>query len=352
MAFFSFNNIAIKGISAVIPKQELLLTDDKSLYNGDEKKIKRVINSSGFLKRRVTDKNVMTSDLCFYAAEDLIKNLNVNKEEIDALLFISYTPDYLMPATSYTLHKRLGLSSDCIVMDIPQACSGYVIGLYQSSMLINSGCKKVLLLVGDSFSKFSDMFINNTAPVFGDAGSATIIEYNKNADQNYFNINSYSEDYDALICKNGAFKNPPSKDNFYENDQFIYNSKMDGGRIFDFTMQNIAPSIQKLLDYAKIKNTDIDEYIFHQANKFILENIAYQLNIDVSKISTETLTNYGNQCGASIPCTIANVYRNKVRNNNVKCLMSGFGVGLSVANAIINLNNIYCSDLIEYKSDI
>ena len=112
----------------------------------------------------------------------LSKNLNIDKSDIDALLFMSYTPDYLMPATSYILHKRLNLSNNCICMDIPQACSGYEIGLYQASMLINSGCKKVLLLVGDSFSKFTDMFNNNTAPVFGDAGSATLIEYDENAE--------------------------------------------------------------------------------------------------------------------------------------------------------------------------
>ena len=240
MVAFAFNNVSIKGISTVVPEKELILTDDKSLYDGDEKKIKRVINSSGFLKRRVTDENVMTSDLCFAAAEDLIKNLNVNKEEIDALLFISYTPDYLMPATSYVLHKKLGLSQNCVVMDIPQACSGYVLGLYQASMLINSGCKKVLLLVGDSFSKFSDMFINHTAPVFGDAGSATLVEYDENAKKSYFMINSDGENYDALICENGAFKNPSKQTDFYPDGNYKYNSRMDGGRIFDFTMQNIA----------------------------------------------------------------------------------------------------------------
>ena len=324
--------------------------DEPDLYDGNQKKINRVINSSGFLKRRVTSGET-TSDLCLQAAEDLVKNLGIQREEIDGLLFLSYTPDYLMPATSYVLHKKLELSQNCICMDIPQACSGFEIGLYQASMMINSGCKKVLLLVGDSFSKFKDMFNNNTAPVFGDAGSATYIEYDNKAEKIYFNINSDGNGYDALICENGGFRKPVKKTDFYENGDYIYNSRMDGGRIFDFTMNNIAPNVEELLEYAKLTVDDIDEFVFHQANKFILENIARKLNLEPERISTETLTNYGNQCGASIPCTISNTISDKVSTQNVKCLLSGFGVGLSWASAIVNLDNIYCSKLNDYKGE-
>ena len=344
-----FKNIKIQGISSVVPAKELLLLDDENLYNGDERKIKRVINSSGFLKRRVVDECTTTSDLCFFAANDLIEKLNIDRNSIDALIFISYTPDYLMPATSYVLHKKLELSQNCIVMDIPQACSGYIIGLFQAGMLLNSGCKRVLLLVGDTFSKFLDMFINNTAPVFGDAGTATLIDYDESASESYFSINSDGNGYDSLICKNGGFRNIPQKEDFYQNDNYKYESKMDGGRIFDFTMENIAPSIEDLLKYADIQIGDIDKVLFHQANKFIIENIARKLDIPDDKYTTDTLTNYGNQCGASIPCSLSDMLSDFVGKNKIRCLMSGFGVGLSWANAIIELDNIYCSKLLEYK---
>jgi len=350
MVKYAFDNVKIKGISSVIPLNEKSLLEQPDLYNGNIKKINRVINSSGFLKRRITQ-NETTSDLCLQAANDLIENLKINKKEIDALLFVSYTPDYLMPATSYVLHKKLDLSQNCICMDIPQACSGYILGLYQASMLINSGCKHVLLLVGDSFSKFTDMFRNNTAPVFGDAGSATLIEYSENAEKLYFNINSDGSGYDALICENGGFRNPVVKSDFYEDGNYQYKSKMDGGRIFDFTMSNVALNIEELFDFAKISKENIDEFVFHQANKFILENIARKLEIDISKISTETLTNYGNQCGASIPCAISNTLQQTVSEKKVKCILSGFGVGLSWASAIVDLDNIYCSKLNNFKGE-
>lgn len=346
-----FENVKIKGISSVVPSKELDIRNDEKLYGGDTRKIQRVIKSSGFLKRRVAEKDVTTSDLCLQAAENLIEKMCVDRETIDALLFISYTPDYLMPATSYVLHKKLNLKEDCVVMDIPQACSGFVIGLYQASMLINSGCKRVLLLVGDTFSKFNDMFRNHTAPVFGDAGSATLIDFDENAEPIFFNIHSNGSFYESLICKNGGFRHIPTKEMFYENNDFSYEANMNGGEVFDFTMEKIAPSIEKLLERYDIKISDIDEFIFHQANKFILENIATKLGIDVNKISTETLTNYGNQCGASIPCTISNVFAQKMSKNNLKCLLSGFGAGLSWANAVINLDNIYCSELNEYKNN-
>ena len=332
MVKFAFNNVKLAGISSVVPVCEKNLLEEKNLYDGNEKKINRVINSSGFLKRRVTGEET-TSDLCFQAAEDLIKNLKIDKNEIDALLFVSYTPDYLMPATSYVIHNKLGLSANCICMDIPQACSGFILGLYQAAMLINSGCKKVLLLVGDSFS------------------TATLLEFDDKAEKMFFNINSDGSGYDSLICENGGFRNPVTSSDFYEDGKYMYKSKMDGGRIFDFTMNNVAPNIEDLLKYANLSVDNLDEVIFHQANKFILENIARKLEIDPARVSTETLTNYGNQCGASIPCTISNTLREKVTNSNVKCLLSGFGVGLSWASAIININKIYCSELNDYRKE-
>lgn len=341
-------NAKIKGISCVVPKCELSLLDMPNLYNGNEKKIKRVIESSGFLKRRVASDSTTTADLCECAANDLIKNLNIDKKSIDAILFSSYTPDYLMPATSYVLHKKLDLSENCICMDIPQACSGYILGLYQASMLLNSGCKRILLLVGDTFSKFSDMFKNNSAPVFGDAGSATLIDYDEDAKPIYFNIKSDGAMYESLICENGAFRNPVKSGDFYEDNSYKYESKMLGAEIFNFTLEKIAPLVQELLEYSKVELKNIDRFAFHQANKFILKNIALQLGLDENAIPSDTLSKYGNQCGASIPCMICDIFKKEVESSDNKTLLCGFGVGLSWAAAVADIDKIYCSNVIEY----
>lgn len=344
-----FENVAVKGIVSVIPQKELSLLDDEQLYNGDQRRIDRVIKSSGFLKRRVCDEDVTTSDLCCYAAEKLLERMDYNRLDIDALLFVSYTPDYLMPASSYVLHKKLGLAQKCICMDIPQACSGYVIGLFQASMLINSGCKKVLLLVGDTFSKFSDMFNDHTAPIFGDAGSATLIERTDDLMRSYYNVMSSGEHYDSLMCKNGGFRRIPKSDMFYQDGMFKYDAHMDGGKIFEFTINNVAPSVEELMAYSSVNINTLDYYLFHQANKYIIRNVAGQLNIDISKVPMETLSKYGNQCGGSIPCAICDQIADDVRRKNNRVLLAGFGVGLSVANAVIDLNQIYCSDVLLYE---
>lgn len=342
-------NTEILGISSVVPQKELSLLDEKNLYNGNEKKLKRVINSSGFLKRRIVNSSTTTSDLCKFAAKNLFENLNINPKEIDALIFISYTPDYLMPATSYVLQKELNLSQECICMDIPQACSGFVIGLFQASALINSGAKKVLLLVGDTFSKFSDMFKDNSAPVFGDAGSAILLQQNKNTEPMYFNLKSCGEKYSSLICKNGGFRNPVKKEDFYEDGSYKYEAKMQGAEIFNFTIEEISPSIEELFNYSEISKDEIDYFAFHQANKFIIENIALQLNINENKVLQGTLSKYGNQCGASIPCLLSETLNENLSNNKYKMLFSGFGVGLSWASAIVDLKNIYCSKILTYE---
>lgn len=346
--FVTIKNAKITGVSCVIPKVSKSLYDEPNLYDGNQKKIQRVVESSGFLNRRIADKNVTTSDLCYKAALDIFEKCNVNREEIGALVFVSYTPDYIMPATSYVMHNRLGLSDGCLCMDIPQACSGYEIGLYQAAMLLNNGCKKVLLLVGDTFSKFTDMFRNNTAPVFGDAGTATLLEYSEDAEPWYFSLHTDSSGYDALICKNGGFRNPQKIEDFYEDGAFKYEARMDGARVFDFTMKRVQNSISECLAFAKLTTDNIDYFVMHQANKMILQNIAIALGVSLEKMPIGTMTEFGNQCGASIPCTLSHYLKEVLKEGKYQVLLSGFGVGLSWANCILHIENIYVSKLIEY----
>ncbi len=345
MFFSTLKNIRISGIFSVVPPKELLLTDEKNLYNGDKRRTERVIKSSGFLKRHVTDSKTTTADLCEYAANHLINELHIDRSQIDALVFVSYTPDFLMPATSYVLHKKLGLGENCLALDIPQGCSGYVIGLFQSGVLLNSSCKKVLLLVGDSFSKFSDMFKDHSAPIFGDAGSATLLEYDQNAEPMFFNMITFSSKYDTLICRNGGFRNPPKKDLFYDDGAFKYDASMNGCEVFEFTIQTVAPRILEMFEHFSIDKNEIDYFILHQANRYILENIAIQLGVGIEKIPCKTLSNFGNQCGASIPCSISNTLYDKVSSKHLCLLLSGFGVGLSIANVLMRTNPFFCSKI-------
>ena len=350
MVLAKLANTSLKGISVTVPTKTLSLLDDPKLYDGNKQKVRRVIESSGFLKRRIADHNTTSADLCEYAARDLLRHLSIKSEMIDGLLFISCTPDYFVPATSYVLHGKLGLSENCVVADIPQACSGFVFGLYQAAMMLNSGCKKVLLLVGDTFSKFSDMFREHTAPVFGDAGTAILLEYNPLASPVYFNILSDGSLHEALVCRNGAFRNPIDKDSFYEDGSYCYEAKMDGAGIFNFALEKVAQSIEEVLEYANTQKEEIDIYILHQANKFIIRSIASQLKMPENLFPMSTLTEYGNQCGASIPCAICDSLKEKIVSKVNKVLFSGFGAGLSWISVVMDIKLAYCSPVLEYRS--
>ena len=331
------SNCKIIGVSCVIPKKSLSLYDEPNLYDGNQKKIKRVVESSGFLNRRVADEGVTSSDLCFKAAEDLLSHVDVKKDEIDAILFISYTGDYLMPATSYVLHNRLGLSENCLCMDIPQACSGYEFGLYQASVLVNNGCRNVLLCVGDTFSKFTDMFRNNTAPVFGDAGTATLITYDENAKPWKFSFHTDSVGYDALICKNGGFRNPFTKDMFYEDCKPMYLAGMDGARVFDFTMKRVQSSVSEMLEYANESPENMDYFIMHQANKMILDYLREKCALQDMPYWND-VTNYGNTVSSSIPIALDEMMSLEKSSDMKRVLIIGFGVGLSWGGCIVNLS--------------
>lgn len=351
MLNLKIENVKIKGISTVVPKNKLKLEDDDSLYGGNKKRLKRVMASTGFNCRRVADENTTSSDLCVKAAENLFNEMNYNRKELQAVVFVTQTPDYYMPATASILQDRLNLSQDIATFDVNQGCAGYVYGLWIASSLISGGLKKVLLLVGDTSAKYTDMFRDGSAPIFGDAGSATILEYDTNAESIYFNIGTDGSGYEVIMTPNGGFRNPPKKDMFYENGQFKYESQMDGAKVMEFTLDKVPLSIKEILEKSNNKIENIDYFIMHQANKFILENIAMNTDIPFDKMPTETISKYGNQSCTSIPSAICDTINEEVSNKTVKLLLSGFGIGLTWASCIAIFDKITCTKINEYEGE-
>ena len=191
------------------------------------------------------------------------------------------------------------------------------------------------------------MFKNHKAPIFGDAGTATIIEYDTSASPMFFNIRSDGKEHDSLICRNGGFRNPPRIDMFYDDGSFKYDANMEGARIFQFAINKISDSVKELLEYNNYKIKDIDYFIFHQANKFIINTISQQLDINNEKVPMDILSEYGNQCGASIPCCMCGSISKVLFNKEANLLLCGFGVGLSWASVIIKSKGIYCSEILD-----
>ena len=174
MAFFAIKNVEIRGVSACVPP---LVDENASSYLMPPDEMQKVIASIGVERKRIAERDVCTSDLCCKAAEVLLERLCWKKEEVDALVFVSQTADFILPATSCILQSRLGLSMECYTLDISLGCSGWVYGLSAISGLISSGgIRKALLLVGDTTSKTTSEEDKSSWPLFGDAGTATALE--------------------------------------------------------------------------------------------------------------------------------------------------------------------------------
>lgn len=356
-----FKHVRITGIGTVVPEKEICLTDEMEFYNNDIKKIERTRDIVGFFKRRVVEGNTTASDLSIQAAEILMKEMQLSSNEIDALIFVVQNPDYSSPATACIIHQRLGLGKHCPAFDINQGCSGYVHGLWLASSLIEAGnCKKILLCAGDTSSVHADQRNRVTAPIFGDAGTATVLEFSDEETVSCFELGADGNGCESLIVPAGCRKIPFAK-NAEENTaleselvhggntMYLTDIYMDPMAIFNFTMTSVPPHIKSLMDFASVTPETTDYLVLHQANRQIIQMIAAKLKFPPEKAPCETVTKYGNQTIASIPSVICDVLKEKVSASKQRLIMSGFGVGLSWGSCAVTLDNICCPGISIYR---
>ena len=257
--------------------------------------------------------------------KELLKNSIGKKKDIGFLIFVSQTRDFLLPSTACILQNRLGLSKNILAYDIPLGCSGFVYGLYNSYLISVNMKSKGLLLAGDMSSKFINLNDEKMAGLFGDAGTATAIQHEKKSKK----LSFFAFGTDGNGCKNLIYNssgiNDSNKKKYLE---------MDGAKIFEFVLDEVPVQIKKLLSKSKNSINSIDYFVFHQANKFILNALGKKLGLPKEKV-IYSIDRFGNTNSASIPITLS---ENLKKKNNLKILISGFGVGYSWASAIINLH--------------
>lgn len=353
MAIFQVPNISIVGISACVPDA---VFNNKDYDWISEKERETLIKTIGVTNKRHAKKGTTTSDLCYIAADNLIDDLNWDRSDIDLLIFVSQSRDYIIPATASLLQEKLSLSKNCIAFDISLGCSGYVYGLSViGSMMATGKIKKGLLLTGD-ISTLNTSFKDKSAfPLFGDAGTVTAVELNNDAHPMMFNLQTDGSGYDAIIIPDGGIRNFADKNTsfeYHEISEGIYrnnfNIALDGIKVFNFSLREVKPNVNKLLKEFELSAEDIDYFVFHQANKLMNDTIRKQLKLDPEKVPS-SLENFGNTSSASIPLTIVTELANQVINNNLTFLLSGFGVGLSWGSVILQTNKIICPKIFNYK---
>lgn len=325
---YQINNVKIAGISSTVPELAIDNYSLKELY-GDG--LDKVISNIGVLRRHVANCNQSTADLSAEAAFRLLKELAWPPESVDALIFITQTPTVKLPSTACLLQCSLGLRTDVIAFDINLGCSGYVYGLHTAGALISSGLKRVLLLVGDTISKIVKPGDRSTELLFGDAGTATALEYAEGARWTFV-LGTDGKGFESIIA---SHIDPQNKAEPQEQDSAAWLS-MNGGEVFNFTLKRVPEIVSSVYEASGYTHDDINYFIYHQANLFMLKHLAKKSNIDDKKMLT-SIENYGNTSSASIPVTICHNFYNQPASSRLSMLV-GFGVGLSWAGVICDLS--------------
>jgi 3-oxoacyl-[acyl-carrier-protein] synthase III len=351
MGLISFCNVGISGLAGAIPRQ-IIKNYEHDLYFKKED-IKEIIEKIGVKERRFADEKTCSSDLCYAAATKLLNGMNVDRNEIDVLIFISQTPDYRMPATSVILQERLNLPTTTITFDISLGCPAFLYGLTLAySMTVAGAAKKVLVLDGETRSKVYSLKDRKTGFLFGDGGVAALIERSNSFGNSWFSLNSDGSRESLIKIPAGGYRNMSSSETIkekvvdeYGNIRSEENGYMNGADVFNFVIREVPKDYKKLIEYSGISASSIDFFVFHQANSYINTFLTKKLNIPAEKTPT-TIEKFGNTSSVSIPLTIVSELKHKLEGHK-RLLLSGFGVGLTWATAVIETENCHIEDMVE-----
>ncbi|WP_394686553.1 ketoacyl-ACP synthase III [uncultured Xanthomonas sp.] len=341
----TLHNVRFAGMATCVPKRVVSnLTDCRPQIRSERE---RLVRNIGIHTRRMAADWQCFSDLAFDATQVLLERLQWQREEVDALIVVTQSPDYPIPATAIILQDRLGLSHATVAFDVNLGCSAYPFGInLLGSMIAAGGVKKGLLLVGDRSATFDD-------PIFSDSGTATALEFSADAPPMHFDLNSDGSGYRAIILPVGGHREPVGVQHLIpyradENDHWHrgVDLQLDGVAVLSFSTQRVPPAVQKLLDYSGVSKDEVDYFVFHQANRMINETIRKKLGLPPEKVPS-TLHDFGNTSGASLPVTMTARINRELEEGRKRVLLCGFGIGLSWGTCLVDIDGAVFPDLIE-----
>lgn len=343
MAQFSLRGAKVCGIAATVPETKESNRDYQLITDAERAMF---IKTTGIEERHIATKGETTGDLCTHSAEVLIQKSGWNKEEIDLVIFVSQSPDYFLPATSIVIQDRLGLKKSTAAFDINLGCSGYVYGLsVAASMMASGGFRKALLLVGDISTAALNRKDKSTWPLFGDCGTATALEYNRDYEM-HFNLQSDGSGKEAIIIPHGGIRRPLTEDSLVEKEyepgitRHHRNVWLNGLDVFNFSVREAPLNVNELLAASKKTVDDVDFLVMHQANFLMNETIRKKLKFPAEK-TPYSLKHYGNTSSASIPLTLVHQLSGE-ENQHRNLLLAAFGVGLSWGACYLETDNLVC----------
>jgi 3-oxoacyl-[acyl-carrier-protein] synthase-3 len=346
----TFHHGRIAAIASVVGSDRKTLLQDASFYGTDSRNLAKLKGLMGLDQRYVAAQSTTAGDLCYQAAEQLLSANLSKREEIEAVIMVTQTPDYIMPATAAVIHGKLGLSSACAAFDVNLGSSGYVYGLWLAFQMVETGsAKTVLLLAGDTLDRLASPGDKATAALFGDAGSATIIERSERGGHSVFCVGTDGNGYQHLLVPAGGSRQPKTHATRTEqkddrgNQRSLEHLYMDGDAIFAFSTIKAPAEVKRVLAAANEEIANVDYILFHQANKYIISTIMRSLQLPLSKTPYQVIEKYGNLSAASIPVSVCEVLRNEIMRGRKRVILCGFGPGLSWATCLLDLENVFCT---------
>jgi 3-oxoacyl-[acyl-carrier-protein] synthase-3 len=332
MAFFTFHNKKVLGIVSSTSSEKISIEELGAQSNLSVDEIKRIKETTG-VEQVFRNAKLTTSDYCINSAEYLMQNIGWDPSEVDVLIFLTQTPDYILPKTSTIIQHKLGLRQDIFTLDINDGCSGFVYGLVTALSFCSTNLKKVLLLMGETPSKQVNIKDKSANLLFGDGGCAIAITF----DETYMDVCTISQGVDgsnseAIIIPDGGYRNVYSANSLIESNvggliRNKINLFMNGQDVFLFGITKVPQVINEFISEFKIDLESIDFFIMHQANRKMNEMISKKVKIVGDRV-LYSIDNFGNTSSLSIPLTLVH-NKNKLKSKTSNLLCSGFGVGLS-----------------------
>ena len=341
MAFFNFKNIKVAGVACAVPANEVKTESYKPLFGNEE--VEKFMEMTGVRASHRTTEFQTCSDLGFRAAKELLEKKNINPEEIGALIFSSHSPDYRRPSTAFVLQYRLGIPKEAVCYDISLGCSSLVVGMQTlASIMSTSDMRYGLLFVGDTAGKSVYPNDRSSAMLFGEAGAVMLLEKTDNEkDQINAMVRSDGSGFKYMIVPGGGYRNLHASEDVVMcedgNPRTLMNSFIQGTSVFTFTIFDVPRLIKDFFAKTETTPDNYDCFAFHQANLYILKQIAKKTKIDFERMPI-TLDRYGNTSGASAIVSLCDKYGNNEESKTIKVMSCGFGIGISLGTTSFEIN--------------
>jgi 3-oxoacyl-[acyl-carrier-protein] synthase-3 len=352
---FVFRNKRISGLLAIVPEHERTFLEDMKNFNFSESRSIKLKEMMGYDRHRIVQEGVCVSDLAVFGLEYLFNKGLLNRDDFDALILVTQSPDHFMPPTSNIIQGRLGLKQDLLCLDINQGCAGFLIGLAEAFLLLEQeSVRKVVVINADVMSRKTSTQDRNSYPLIGDAASIALLERDSRDSIIYANLKMDGARNEALMIPAGGFRMPSTvqtaalEDVGDNNLRAKDHLRMDGSAVFNFVQVEVPPMIEALLTFAGTSMEAVDYFICHQPNRFMLQKLADKMKLPYDKMPMNVVERFGNSSGVTIPMTIAINFSKRLAETGLQVCLAGFGVGLTWSAMLMRLHAFRFCELVDF----